>query len=185
MTASVRSTPHGCPSFLLKERTTSREEGALGETTAKVYHLIIASKGTHSNLRQRYGVHNVSRTRVTGTNVFNSDEDIQQDTTLEEMGQAKADAVEDRNYFRSARQANLTNARFGLSEGSFQTWGEGKSMHFATVPLSSRNDYSHASISSHNKIWIVSAPLVFSCLRRFVRYDWRDLVLDLNRATSK
>ncbi|KAI2511893.1 hypothetical protein MHU86_2416 [Fragilaria crotonensis] len=75
------------------------------------------------------------------------------------MGQAEANAVEDRNYFRSARQANLTNAHFGLSEGSFQTWGEGKSMRFATVPLSSRDDYSHASISSRN-IWIASAALV-------------------------
>ncbi|KAI2511888.1 hypothetical protein MHU86_2404 [Fragilaria crotonensis] len=108
-----------------------------GETTVRDYHLIIAAEGTHSNLRQRYGGHNVSRTRLTGTNVFNSDEDIQQDTTWKEMGQTEANAVEDRSYSVLRGNANLTNAQVGLGGVSFQTWGEGQSMRFATVPMSS------------------------------------------------
>ena len=107
-----------------------------GETTVRDYHLIIAAEGTHSNLRQRYGGHNVSRTRLTGTNVFNSDEDIQQDTTWKEMGQAVANAVEDRNYSVLRGNSPLTNDDIGLGGISFQTWGEGKSMRFATVPMS-------------------------------------------------
>jgi 2-polyprenyl-6-methoxyphenol hydroxylase-like FAD-dependent oxidoreductase len=107
-----------------------------GEKTVRDYHLIIAAEGTYSNLRQRYGGHNVSRTRLTGTNVFNSDEDIQQDTTWKEMGQAVANAIEDRNYSVLRGNSPLTNAQIGLGGVSFQTWGEGKSMRFATVPLS-------------------------------------------------
>ena len=109
---------------------------ASGETTVRDYHLVIGAEGTHSNLRKRYGGHSIMRTRLTGTNVFNAPEDYEQDVAWNALGQAEANALEDRNYSVLRGNSPLTNAQVGLNGVSFQTWGEGQSMRFATVPLS-------------------------------------------------
>lgn len=107
-----------------------------GETTERDYHLIIGAEGTHSNLKQRYGGHDMCRTRLTGTNVFNSSDESQQDATWKTVGQAEANAIEDRHYSVLRGNAPLTDDQVGMDGVSFQTWGEGQSMRFASVPLS-------------------------------------------------
>lgn len=115
--------------------------------TERDYHLIIGADGTHSQLRHRYGGHSTTRTRLTGTNVFSSPSSScvsnskrsKASTSWNAMGQAEANAIEDRNYSVLRGNSPLTNDDIGMDGVSFQTWGEGQSMRFATVPLSSPN----------------------------------------------
>jgi 2-polyprenyl-6-methoxyphenol hydroxylase-like FAD-dependent oxidoreductase len=107
-----------------------------GENSERDYHLIVGAEGTFSNLRKRYGGHSLVRTRLTGTNVFNSQQDLDQDSRWQALEQAEANSVEDRQYSVFRGNAPLTNLQLGMNGVSFQTWGEGQSMRFATVPLS-------------------------------------------------
>jgi 2-polyprenyl-6-methoxyphenol hydroxylase-like FAD-dependent oxidoreductase len=107
-----------------------------GENSERDYHLIVGAEGTFSKLRKRYGGHSLVRTRLTGTNVFNSQEDLDQESKWQALGQAEANSVEDRQYSVFRGNAPLSNLQVGMNGVSFQTWGEGQSMRFATVPLS-------------------------------------------------
>jgi len=86
------------------------------------YHLIVAADGTNSNLRQ-----------------------------LHEPGEL-ANSVEDRQYAVLRANAPLTTEQTGCQGTSFQTWGEGQSMRFATVPLS----YSEGSEEVERQVWFAT-----------------------------
>lgn len=126
-----------------------------GSVTDRDYHVIIGADGTHSNLRQRYGGGtNSARTRLTGTNVFNNsgggeDEQSQQ---WKAQGQAEANAIEDRNFTVLRGNSPLDNNEIGMNGVSFQTWGEGQSMRFATVPLS----YPDGGDRVENQVWFAT-----------------------------
>jgi len=78
-----------------------------GTESKSAYHLIIDACGTYSNLRKRYSAHLPINANLA---------EIERD-------------IEDRNYlvFRGNSPLNI--------DVSFQTWGEGKCMRFATVPV--------------------------------------------------
>jgi len=80
-----------------------------GMTSDLDYHLIIAADGTHSRLRR-----------------FNEPRDLDD----------KACSLEDRHYAVLRSNVKMATKETGCHGISFQTWGEGHSMRFATVPLS-------------------------------------------------
>jgi 2-polyprenyl-6-methoxyphenol hydroxylase-like FAD-dependent oxidoreductase len=111
--------------------------GALDNTTDRDYHLIVAADGMHSSLRQKYAGHRQMK-RLTGTAAIDAAQqqhDNSKDGSWDAMGQADANAIEDRKYTVFRGNADLTKDQTGVNV-SFQTWGTGNSMRFATVPMS-------------------------------------------------
>jgi 2-polyprenyl-6-methoxyphenol hydroxylase-like FAD-dependent oxidoreductase len=114
------------------------------EKTERDYHLIIAADGTNSVLRKRYGGHDLTSRILMGTAALPSPVDLtsaapRERTSWDESRQQDATIVQDRGYTVFRGNANLTQAEMGGTDEnssiSFQTWGEGKSMRFATVPM--------------------------------------------------
>lgn len=120
------SNPHAYSSSLI---------GGIDNVTDRDYHLIVAADGMHSMLRQKYAGHRQLK-RLTGTAAIDAAQQVDDgdDTSWGAMGQADANAIEDRNYTVFRGNANMTKDDAGGV--SFQTWGTGKSMRFATVPMS-------------------------------------------------
>lgn len=113
-------------------------------TSERDYHLIVAADGSHSILRRLYGGHRSAQQqpRLTGTNVFRQGQKQQKEAEVAEqehrwkqMRQAEANAVEDRRYSVLRGNAPMTREETGVDGISFQTWGVGSSMRFATVPM--------------------------------------------------
>lgn len=110
--------------------------GAVGNVTDRDYHLIVAADGTYSMLRQKYAGHRRLK-RLTGTAAIDESQQFEKaldDSSWEAMGQAEANAVEDRKYTVFRGNSSISNEQAG--DTSFQTWGTGKSMRFAEVPMS-------------------------------------------------
>lgn len=109
------------------------------------YHLIIAADGTHSVLRQMYGGHQSHSRILTGAGALPSPIDLpsQQSTNMDsawnESQQREAVGLQDRKYTVFRGNSPLSSADIrdeSLQQGvSFQTWGMGRSMRFATVPM--------------------------------------------------
>jgi 2-polyprenyl-6-methoxyphenol hydroxylase-like FAD-dependent oxidoreductase len=119
------------------------------------YHLIVAADGMHSMLRKKYGGHRKLR-KFTGTDALRQSSDVRplSDTgsSWEAVGQAEANAIEDRQYTVFRGNANLTHTESGLDGESFQTWGVGKSMRFATVPLL----YPSQEKRTEKEVWFIT-----------------------------
>jgi 2-polyprenyl-6-methoxyphenol hydroxylase-like FAD-dependent oxidoreductase len=108
------------------------------------YHLIVAADGMNSVLRKAYGGYLVQRRILTGTYAMGSSGPLdlpeandQHASHSEEWaisGQAEATSTLDREYSVFRGNAPLTRDEIGLQK-SFQTWGEGRNMRFATVPM--------------------------------------------------
>lgn len=101
------------------------------------YHMIIAAGGMNSILRKLYGGHICSRGNLAdgGSTSIDLDPSSEEVTTNWRLtGQAEATGVQDRGYtvFRGNSPLSMKDLNM---EKSFQTWGEGKSMRFATVPM--------------------------------------------------
>jgi 2-polyprenyl-6-methoxyphenol hydroxylase-like FAD-dependent oxidoreductase len=114
------------------------------QKTDRDYHLIVAADGTNSVLRKRYGGHDSVTRTLTGTAALPSPNiDVPSSAPMEtsswdESRQLDATILQDRGYTVFRGNAKLTQAQMGGtadSSISFQTWGEGRSMRFATVPL--------------------------------------------------
>jgi len=123
ITGIVEESPHAYSSNLI---------GGIDNTTDRDYHLIVAADGMHSMVRQKYAGHRQMK-RFTGTAAIDARQNVDGDSSWEAMGQAEANAIEDRNYTVFRGNANMTQEEAGGV--SFQTWGTGKSMRFATVPM--------------------------------------------------
>jgi 2-polyprenyl-6-methoxyphenol hydroxylase-like FAD-dependent oxidoreductase len=107
------------------------------QTTARDYHLIIAADGMNSRLRKMYGGHIYKRHHLTGATALPSPLEIPNNTPTPDwdvMGQAEATGTQDRNYTIFRGNANMSTEETDLGV-SFQTWGERRSMRFATVPM--------------------------------------------------
>eukprot|EP00934_Nitzschia_sp_Nitz4_P006471 Nitzschia sp. Nitz4//scaffold81_size91200//26828//28408//NITZ4_004981-RA/size91200-processed-gene-0.121-mRNA-1//-1//CDS//3329558695//6461//frame0 len=101
-------------------------------TTERDYHLIVAADGVNSVLRRLYGGHSCHRGPVAPSPLeIPTDSDGQNWFVTT---QAEATDVQDRQYTVFRGNAVLTSEDVG-KEPSFQSWGEGKSMRFATVPM--------------------------------------------------
>jgi 2-polyprenyl-6-methoxyphenol hydroxylase-like FAD-dependent oxidoreductase len=106
------------------------------------YHLIIAAGGMNSVLRKLYGGHICSRGNMSDGGSRSIDLEPSSDEVTTEWhvtGQAEATGFQDRGYtvFRGNSPLSMKDLNM---EKSFQTWGEGKSMRFATVPMISSID---------------------------------------------
>ena len=106
--------------------------------TERDYHLIVAADGMNSVLRKMYGGHICSRGNMSDAEAGpldigpTSGNDVT--TNWFVTGQAEATGVQDRGYTVFRGISPLSLKELGLDK-SFQTWGEGKSMRFATVPM--------------------------------------------------
>jgi 2-polyprenyl-6-methoxyphenol hydroxylase-like FAD-dependent oxidoreductase len=110
-----------------------------GKATDRDYHLIVAADGIHSLLRKTYGGHSRSERRLTGASAFPTslvDPDI---TRMKESWDAAYQdsnvLLEDRKYTVFRGNAPVKVEDEGSAGLNFQTWGEGKSMRFATVHM--------------------------------------------------
>ena len=119
-----------------------REDGA--PSSSPRYHLIIAADGLHSPLRSRFAGHRSTHVAGTGIESSRSGRNNPWDTPgygwEHGAGQREATQVEDREYvvFRGNAPRLEVTAGGGDGEdddGSFQTWGEERSMRFAAVPF--------------------------------------------------
>ena len=119
------------------------------ENSERDYHLIVAADGTQSMLRSKYGGHTMMSSSVSaGTLGGPSMDDSFSPTSSfnwDEANHQQAVGLQDRNYtvFRgnspiTTQELNALDPRGKLDYShhiSFQTWGTGKSMRFATVPM--------------------------------------------------
>ena len=129
------------------------------EPTARSYHLIAAADGMNSVIRKTYGGH-LSKRHLTGTTALPGPLDLEHVNThsamraaWDEMGQAEATSTLDREYTVFRGNARLTTQDTGTSK-SFQTWGEGRSMRFATVPMLYLND--HTGKREERQVWFIT-----------------------------
>ena len=145
------SEPWSAP-LMLPINSTTEPSSQLLVQTPRDYHLIIDGSGSNSMLRKTYGGYRLkgSETRLTGTTALSSPLDLptgpadkNQQEAWDEISQADATRVQDRRYTVFRGNAKLTKREMiELDEKnkgahvSFQTWGEGRSMRFATVPMS-------------------------------------------------
>jgi 2-polyprenyl-6-methoxyphenol hydroxylase-like FAD-dependent oxidoreductase len=113
------------------------------EKTERDYHLIVAADGTHSVLRKTYGGYDSVTRILMGTAALPFPVDLptsapMQRTSWDQSRQKDATSLQDRGYTVFRGNAKLTQAEMGGTAGSpisFQTWGEGRSMRFATIPM--------------------------------------------------
>jgi 2-polyprenyl-6-methoxyphenol hydroxylase-like FAD-dependent oxidoreductase len=117
----------------------------LGDSKTKTprdYHLIVAADGTNSALRKMYGGHICKRGTLAGDappmssplDLPKYDYDAVKDN-WHVTGQAEATSTQDRQYTVFRGNAPLSSNDTIGENKSFQTWGEGRSMRFATVPM--------------------------------------------------
>lgn len=119
--------------------------GPSNQKTDRDYHLIVAADGTNSVLRKTYGGHDSSVTRILMGTAALPSPSIElasgapaESTSWDESRQQDATILQDRGYTVFRGNSKLTQAQMGGTADanvSFQTWGEGRSMRFATVPL--------------------------------------------------
>lgn len=132
-----------------------------GSVTDRNYHLILAADGMNSTLRMKYGGYASKEHFIVGTAVLDggsardltrSSSSRRTNDSWEDLGQTEATSVQDRKYTVFRGNANLTNAETGVNGISFQTWGHGKSMRYATVPMA----YPGASGKIEKQVWFVT-----------------------------
>lgn len=108
-----------------------------GTALSQQYHLIIAADGLYSPLRSRFAGH--ASTHATGTGIESSTRSKLKDTLEYKWehseGQREATQVEDREYIVFRGNAPMLDSGVEDGSGSFQTWGEERSMRFAAVPF--------------------------------------------------
>jgi 2-polyprenyl-6-methoxyphenol hydroxylase-like FAD-dependent oxidoreductase len=107
--------------------------------TERDYHLIVAADGMNSTIRKRYGGHR-TLPRLIGTDnlpgLGQSREDEDKPVAEWLLANSEATEIEYRGYTVFRGNAELSVEETGMNGVSFQTWGEGNSMRFATVPMS-------------------------------------------------
>jgi 2-polyprenyl-6-methoxyphenol hydroxylase-like FAD-dependent oxidoreductase len=111
------------------------------------YHLIVAADGTNSILRRTYGGLETEARRLTGASALPSPIDLPNSLTnddylstvrgWEKSQHEESIGLQDRYYtvFRGNAHASREELGQEANSPSFQTWGTGKSMRFASVPM--------------------------------------------------
>mmetsp|Transcript_9016 Transcript_9016/g.21947 ORF Transcript_9016/g.21947 Transcript_9016/m.21947 type:complete len:585 (-) Transcript_9016:177-1931(-) len=119
------------------------------QKTERDYHLIVAADGMNSVIRKIYGGHVAKRRRrFLGTGAMGNESDGPLDLpdsrssdneSLEESwdmrNHAEATGTQDRKYHVFRGNSPVTRDEVEGLEEAFQTWGESRSMRFATVPM--------------------------------------------------
>ncbi|KAG7352038.1 FAD-dependent oxidoreductase [Nitzschia inconspicua] len=109
--------------------------------TERDYHLIVAADGMNSVLRTAYGGFNIQSRILTG--MYAMDDAVKSRGSARTnardewaiSNQADATGIQDRNYSVFRGNAPVTRNEVQGLDRSFQTWGEGRNMRFATVPM--------------------------------------------------
>jgi 2-polyprenyl-6-methoxyphenol hydroxylase-like FAD-dependent oxidoreductase len=111
------------------------------------YHLIVAADGMNSILRRIYGGHEMEARRLIGTatvpgpidlpNTFPEANYISTVRGWEQSQHQEIVGLQDRHYTVFRGNANISREELynDANSPSYQTWGTGKSMRFATVPM--------------------------------------------------
>ena len=111
------------------------------------YHLIVAADGMNSALRNVYGGHETDARRLIGTSTLASPIDLPTNftdnkymTTVRDWDKSQHQEIvglQDRHYTVFRGNANLSRKDLygDPNNPSYQTWGTGKSMRFASVPM--------------------------------------------------
>jgi 2-polyprenyl-6-methoxyphenol hydroxylase-like FAD-dependent oxidoreductase len=128
--------------------------------TERDYHLIIATDGIHSTLRKRYGGHENVRQRLTGTSALPSPsidvlqspqpENMEFSNNFVETHHQEIVGYQDRHYTVFRGNAHMRNEQ----KVSFQTWGEGRNMRFATVPM--QYPSMGAKCDDERQVWFIT-----------------------------
>lgn len=105
--------------------------------SARDYHLIIATDGIHSILRNTYGGYESPARRLTGSSAFQKGTTGADYSVAPSTGDRLEDitGVDDRGYTVFRGNAPRQLRQKDEDDISFQTWGTEKSMRFASVPL--------------------------------------------------
>jgi 2-polyprenyl-6-methoxyphenol hydroxylase-like FAD-dependent oxidoreductase len=115
--------------------------------TDRDYHLIVAADGMNSTLRSVYGGHETDIRRLIGTSTLASPIDLPTNftdtkymTTVRDWDKSQHNEIvglQDRHYTVFRGNANISRKDLynDPNNPSYQTWGTGKSMRFATVPM--------------------------------------------------
>lgn len=129
-----------------------------GSQTERDYHLVVAADGTNSVLRKTYGGHICRRGTLSGNtpvmastpiDLSGNNFPVQENWFV--TGQAEATGIQDRNYTVFRGSSPLSANDIG-NIPSFQTWGEGKSMRFATVPMM----YPGKQQQEERQVWFIT-----------------------------
>lgn len=145
-----------------------------GKTSDRDYHLIVAADGINSVLRSSYGGQQSANRRLTGTDVFQSSaassiidpESVETKASWDAAKRAAESELEDRKYTVFRGNSELCSKELCETEKNFQTWGEGRSMRFATVSMSSPSSSSSSStngsqtgqqrIKEEKQVWFIT-----------------------------
>ncbi|KAL3790828.1 hypothetical protein ACHAWO_010667 [Cyclotella atomus] len=123
---------------LVCSNATENNETGEEETSSKPYHLIIAADGLNSTLRSRYAGHHsmyssgMGSSQLYGINRKKATKSANYEKWEHTTAHRQITQVEDRDYI--VFRGNAPKLQEDGS-GSFQTWGEKKSMRFAAVPF--------------------------------------------------
>lgn len=150
----VPPTGHGLAGRLAFVDAATGAATSSSSSSSPEYHLIVAADGLNSTLRRKYAGRTFgTRARL---RVGLTDPKAAQDRSVEwERDERKrVNEVEDRGYtvFRGNAPALGDDWTIG-----FQTWGTGKSMRFACVPMSYPNPHDGSGMSRIEKqVWFVT-----------------------------
>lgn len=97
------------------------------------YHLIISADGLYSSLRSRFAGHNPAHATA-GMTLQQPQNPLEYEYD-HTTGQRETTRVEDREYIVFRGNAPKVDMTDEDGSGSFQTWGEQRSMRFAAVPF--------------------------------------------------
>ena len=129
-----------------------------GEVSERDYHFIIAADGINSVLRKKYGGHLPGdQRRLTGTSAFRTStqdaDSAQQIKDWDAARQEEIASLEDRKYTVFRGNSPVTDEEKGKGGLNFQTWGEGKSMRFATVNMTYPDK---GSTKEEKQVWFIT-----------------------------
>jgi 2-polyprenyl-6-methoxyphenol hydroxylase-like FAD-dependent oxidoreductase len=131
------------------------------QTSDRDYHLIIAADGTNSILRRDYGGHESVTRSLTGAAALPSPIDLpnalsQNKASWDEAQRRESVGLQDRNYTVFRGNSPLTNEAMGMGGVSFQTWGVGHSMRFATVPMLYPGLLNNSNKREEGQVWFIT-----------------------------
>jgi 2-polyprenyl-6-methoxyphenol hydroxylase-like FAD-dependent oxidoreductase len=119
----------------------------LSSLSDRDYHLIVAADGMNSRLRKIYGGHESYAHQLTGTFALSGPIDLPMGSnndnyasTIRSWDESQHNEIvglQDRHYtvFRGNSHLSREQLYNDAASPSYQTWGTGKSMRFATVPM--------------------------------------------------